>query len=126
MKQSKRTVFVCDDNSDSCELIKFVFELEGYEVVSCDNLEDCLSGALQNDFDAIVLDNRFGQVSSLEACREIRGFNRTVPIIFYSGEARAAEINKALEAGADAYLVKPNDFERLTGTVINFIKRGRS
>lgn len=122
MKQTKQTVFVCDDNSDSCELIKFVFELEGYEVVSCDNLADCLSGARQNNFDAIILDNRFGQVSSLEACREIRGFNRMVPIIFYSGEARTSEIDKAHEAGADAYLIKPNDFERLTETVINLIK----
>lgn len=122
MEQSKQTVFVCDDNADSCELIKMVFHLEGYEVVSCDNLEDCLSGARRNDFDAIILDNRFGHVSSLEACREIRGFNRSVPIIFYSGEARASEIDKAHEAGADAYLVKPNDFERLTETVINLIK----
>lgn len=122
MEQSNQTVFVCDDNADSRELIKMLFQLEGYEVVSCDNLEDCLSGALQNNFDAIILDNRFGQVSSLEACREIRGFNRMVPIIFYSGEARTSEIDKAHEAGADAYLIKPNDFERLTETVFNLIK----
>ena len=122
MEQQKRTVFVCDDNSDSCELIKFVFQVEGYKVVSCDNLEDCLSGARQNDFDAIILDNRFGQVSSLDACRKIRSFNQSVPIIFYSGEARASEIDKALKGGANAYLVKPNDFERLTGTVIGLIE----
>lgn len=123
MKQSKQIVFVCDDNADSCELIKFVFELEGYEVVSCDNLEDCLSEARQNKFDAIVLDNRFGQVSSLEACREIQAFNQNIPIIFYSGEARTSQMEKALKAGADAYLVKPNDFERLTRTVVSLIKK---
>lgn len=122
MEQQKRTIFVCDDNSDSCELVKFVFELEGYKVISCDNLEDCLSGARQNNFDAIILDNRFGQVSSLDACREIRSFNRSVPIIFYSGEARTSEIDKALQAGANAYLVKPNDFEQLTGTVTGLIE----
>ncbi len=122
MEQQKQTIFVCDDNTDSCKLIKSVFQLEGDEVVSCDNLEDCLSGASQNNFDAIILDNRFAQVSSLEACREIRGFNRSVPLIFYSGESRASEIEKALQAGANAYLVKPNDFERLTETVINLIK----
>lgn len=122
MEQLKQTIFVCDDNADSCELIKMVFQLEGYEVVSCDNLDDCLSQARQNNFNAIILDNRFGQVSSLEACREIREFNQSVPIIFYSGEARASEIDKALKAGANDYLVKPNDFERLTETVINLIK----
>jgi len=122
MEQSKQTIFVCDDNTDSCELIKMVFQLEGYKVTSCDNLQDCLSLARQNNFEAIILDNRFGQVSSLEACREIRGFNQTIPIIFYSGESRQSEIDKALKAGANAYLVKPNDFERLTKTVISLIK----
>lgn len=122
MEQTNRTVFVCDDNSDSCELIKFAFQLEGYKVTSCDNLDECLSQTRQNNFEAVILDNRFGQVSSLDACREIRGFSQSVPIIFYSGEARASEIEKALQAGADAYLVKPNDFERLTETVINLIE----
>ena len=122
MEQLKQTIFVCDDNADSCELIKMVFQLEGYEVASCDNLDDCLSQARQNNFDAIILDNRFGQVSSLEACREIPEFNQSVPINFYSGETRASEIDKALKAGANAYLVKPNDFERLTETEINLIK----
>ncbi len=43
MEQLKQTIFVCDDNADSRELIKMVFQLEGYEVASCDNLDDCLS-----------------------------------------------------------------------------------
>lgn len=123
MNEYKPTVFVCDDDADNCELIKFAFGLEGYEVTSCGNLEDCLSQARQKEFRAIILDNRFGQVSSLEVSRQIRSFDPTVPIVFYSGEVRASEIDKALATGADAYLVKPNDFEKLTKTVIELIER---
>lgn len=125
MTESKQTIFVCDDNADAAELIKFVFKLEGYEVESCDNLEDCLTGARQKNFQAIILDNRFGHVSSLEVSRQIRNSNPTVPIIFYSGEARQSEIDKALATGADAYLVKPQDFEKLTETVVGFIERAK-
>ncbi len=106
MEQTNRTIFVCDDNSDNCELIKFAFQLEGYKVTSCDNLDECLSQTQQNNFEAIILDNRFGQVSSLDACREIRGFNQSVPIIFYSGEARTSEIEKSVTIGRRCLLSK--------------------
>ncbi len=122
MKQSNRTVFVCDDNADTCELITFAFQLKGYQVISCDNLEECLSQARQKNFQAIILDNRFGQTSSLEVCKEIRGFDSGVPIVFFSGEVRDAEIDKALMAGANAYLVKPNDFEKLVPTTLELIE----
>ena len=125
MEQSEKTIFVCDDNTDNCELIKFVFGLKGYEVTACDNLEECLSQARQKNFQAIILDNRFGGDSSLEVCRQIRSFDRAVPIIFFSGEARQTEIDKALSTGANAYLVKPKDFEKLTETVINLIEENR-
>src|SRR5215213_9687292 len=117
MNQLKQTIFVCDDNTDNCELIKFAFKLKGYNVISCDNLEECLAQAREKNFQAIILDNRFGGVSSLEVSRGIRSFDSNIPIIFFSGEVRQAEIDKALAAGADVYLAKPMDFEKLTKTV---------
>lgn len=126
MNQLKQTIFVCDDNTDNCELIKFAFQLKGYEVVSCDNLEECLSQARQKAFQAIILDNRFGGASSLEVSRQIRSFDSTVPIIFFSGEARQTEIDRALATGANAYLIKPLDFETLTKTVIKLIEEAQT
>ena len=122
MNQANRTVFVCDDNADTRELITFAFQLKGYEVISCDNLEECLSEARAKNFQAIILDNRFGQTSSLEVCKEIRSFDSEIPIIFFSGEVRESEIDKALTAGANAYLIKPNDFEKLVSTTLGLIQ----
>lgn len=113
MKTTKPTILCVDDNKDNLELLAFIFEDRGFEVITCTSLEDCLSQTRQNQFSAIILDNRFGEESSLEACQEIREENPTIPIIFYSGEAREAEIQKALDACGDAYLVKPLDLEKL-------------
>lgn len=120
---SSKSIFVCEDDADSRELLRFVFELEGYTVTACDNLEECLSQARNGGFQAIILDNRLGGTSSVEVCRQIRTTHSTIPIIFYSGEARQAEINKALAAGANDYLVKPLDFEKLTQIVIGLIEK---
>ncbi len=123
MTQQNKSIFVCEDDADSSELLRFMFELEGYSVVACDNAEECLEQARQDKFQAIILDNRLGNVSSVEVCQQIRKTHPTLPIIFYSGEARRPEIDKALAAGADDYLVKPLDFERLLPIVAGLVKR---
>jgi DNA-binding response OmpR family regulator len=123
MNPLKQTILVCDDNRDSSELLKFAFNLEGFEVVIGDDLDRCLDEAVRKNFQAIILDNRFGNLSSIDVSRHIRRIDPNVPIIFYSGEARSSEIEKALSAGANAYLIKPLDFEKLTDTVIDLIKK---
>jgi CheY-like chemotaxis protein len=121
MEQSKQTVLCVDDNEDNCELLTFIFEQEGFEVTACQSIEECSIEIRKKKLSAVVLDNHFGDSTSLEICKEIRGFDSRLPIVFYSGEARPKEIEKALAAGANAYLIKPNDFANLTDTVIELI-----
>jgi DNA-binding response OmpR family regulator len=122
MQGSKYTILCVDDDKDNLDLLTFVFEHADFEVLACDSLDECLNHARNKKLDAIILDNRFGNQSSLDVCEEIRSFNPQIPIIFYSGEAREIEIHKVLDACADAYLVKPNDFEKLTQTVVQLIE----
>lgn len=123
MEAVKKSILCVDDNSDSRELLTFIFEENGFEVSACETLENCLSEARQKTFSAVILDNRFGNVTSLDACREIRSFNPTIPIIFYSGEARPAEIEKALEAGGNKYLTKPLGLSELVEAVKKLIEQ---
>jgi CheY-like chemotaxis protein len=121
MQDTKRAVLCVDDNKDNLDLMTFVFEDAGFDVTACDSLDECLHYARSKTLDAIVLDNRFGERSSLETCEEIRAFNPRIPIVFYSGETRQFEIDKALKMCGNAYLLKPNDFDKLTGTVTKLI-----
>ena len=118
MNTPKPSILCVDDDKDSLDLITFVFKNEGFEVTACDSLEECLSQIRQKHFSVIVLDNRFGNETSIEVCNELRSYNHHTPIVFYSGEARQSEIDKALECG-DAYLIKPMGFDKLTETVKN-------
>lgn len=121
MEHIKHTILCVDDNKDNCDLLSFVFGQEGFEVISCESVEECSIEIRKRKLSAVILDNHFGETTSLEVCKEIRDFDTSIPIIFYSGESRPKEIEKALQAGADAYLVKPNDFDKLTTTVNRFI-----
>ena len=125
MNTQKLNILCVDDDKDSLDLITFVFKNEGFEVTGCDSLEECLSQIRTNDFAAIVLDNRFGNETSIEFCEAFRSYKPNAPIVFYSGEARQSEIDKALECG-DAYLVKPIGFDKLTETVNKLIQEAHT
>ncbi len=122
MSQNKRSILCVEDDKDNSDLLTYLFESEGFDVTTCDTVEECLYHALQKNFDAIILDNRLGHTTTLGACQEIREHDPNVPIIYYSGESRPKEIEKALSECAVAYLVKPDDFEKLVPTIIRLIQ----
>ena len=124
MNESKSKILCVEDDKDTCELLSFVFEQAGYEIEACSKM-DCLKLIHEEKFIAYILDNWFEGTSGVEICERIRSFDLDTPIIFFSGEARKSEIDKALKAGANAYLVKPNDFEKLTETVTDLIEEQR-
>lgn len=122
MEAVKKSILCVDDSDDSREILEYLFKESGFEVTACKSLEDCLSAARRKTFSAVILDNRLLGGNSLEACREIRSLHPATPIVFYSGEARAAEIERALEAGADKYLIKPLGLSELVETVERLIE----
>lgn len=121
IKQLSYSVLCIEDDEDTCTLMRFVFEQEGFQVETC-SIEDCLKVVEKQAFSAIILDNYFGELNGVDICREIRRIHSTTPVIFFSGEVRPAEKRKALAAGANAYLIKPDDFEKLVETTLRFIK----
>jgi DNA-binding response OmpR family regulator len=62
-------------------------------------------------FDLYLLDAWLPQIDGFELCRRMRAFDRRTPILFFSGAAYEADKQKGLEAGADAYVTKPDIYE---------------
>ena len=124
-KHLSYSVLCIEDDEDTCLLMRFVFEQEGFQVETC-SVEDCLKVIQKQSFSAIILDNYFGHLSGVEICREIRKLHPVTPIVFFSGEVRPTEKEKALAAGGNAYLIKPDDFEKLIETTLRCIKEART
>jgi two-component system response regulator MprA len=55
-----------------------------------------------------------------ELCRRMRALNLRTPILFFSGAAYEADKKRGIEAGADAYLVKP-DIAGLVGSIARLV-----
>jgi DNA-binding response OmpR family regulator len=114
-----KTILYVEDNQDDCDLLAFVLGKEGFQVICCQTAQEGLRLAGQGGFSAIILDCRLRDASGIEVCRQIRTDDSETPIIFYSASAYPKDIGAGLQAGANDYLVKPNDF----GKIVEVLRR---
>ena len=97
----------------------------GYEAVIAASVTDALESARSGGLALCILDHWITESNGIDLCQQIRAFDSHTPIMFYSGAAYEADIQKGLAAGAQAYLVKP-DFDHLKPTIDRLIDEAGS
>jgi len=110
-------ILYVEEHAESCELLTIWLSGYGYELVTANTMSDGLGLAKSGAFDAYILSGKFIDGTGLDLCRLIRLFDPTIPIVFYSALARDSDLVAAVSAGAQAYLIKPNDFEQIEPTL---------
>ena len=110
-------ILYVEEHAESSELLALWLGGYGYELVSANTLSDGLSLAKSGTFNIYILSGKFIDGTGLDLCRLIRQFDPTTPIVFYSALARDSDLVAAVNAGAQAYLIKPNDFEQIASTI---------
>ena len=74
--------------------------------------------ALERSYDVVLMDIHMPEVDGLAATRMIREAGLTMPIVAVSADALAERRSAALQAGCNAYVTKPIDFDELL-TILN-------
>jgi DNA-binding response OmpR family regulator len=73
-------------------------------------------------FDLLILDRWFADEDGLELCRNVRSRFPELPIVFLSGAALPDDLERATEAGCNAYVVKPCDIDELARVVKQLVE----
>lgn len=110
-------ILYVEEHAESCELLTQWLNGSVYEVVSANTLSDGLRLAKRGTFVIYILSGKFIDGTGLDLCRQIRLFDSNTPVIFYSALSRDSDLAAAANAGAQAYLIKPNDFEQIEPTI---------
>jgi DNA-binding response OmpR family regulator len=102
-----------------------MLERQGHQVVSAATMAECVGLAGENCFDLYMLDDDYIDGTALQLCKRLREMTPQTPILFFSARAFERDRELALEAGASAYLNKPDDLFDIVQTV-NSILAGKS
>jgi DNA-binding response OmpR family regulator len=78
------------------------------------------------DYDAVLLDLMLPGLDGFSLCRALRGQNIAAPVLILSARDQVRDRVRALDCGADDYLVKPFAFEELLARLRALDRRGRN
>jgi two-component system response regulator ResD len=119
----KHRILCTDDDADTREVLRLLLELQGFEVTCAEDSEQAIRLATAEKFDLYLLDNWLPNIPGDLLCEKLRELDSTTPILFYSGAATDAEKARAIASGAQGYVVKPADPEKLTSEIMKLIRR---
>ena len=103
---SARRVLVCDDEPQILRALRVVLREAGFDVMPAATAQEALDAAALRPPDAAIVDLVLPDGDGIEVCRALREWS-SAPIIVLSALGDEDEKVRALEAGADDYVVKP-------------------
>ena len=121
----RRRVLCAEPHEDTCRLITLLLERQGHEVVSARTIAECVGLVDARGFDLYMVDDDYIDGTAIQLCKRLREMTPGTPILFFSAQAFRRDRDQALEAGATAYLTKPDDLFDIVATV-NSILSGKS
>lgn len=121
---SQKKILVVDDELDLVETIRFQLETEGFNVISAYNGEDALNLARTENPDLILLDIMLPKLDGYKVCRLLKFDEKykNIPIIMLTARAQEKDKIIGLETGADEYITKPFDMDKLLESVKAHLK----
>ena len=125
MSEIRPVVLNIDDDNNDRELLSRYLTKAGFQVVEAATGAEGIRLAVEFRPELILLDVRLPDLNGFEVCRRLRenAVTAHIPILQVSASYRdeAARV-QSLEAGADAYLMKPVERERLLTTVNSLLR----
>ena len=114
-----KRILAVDDSGSLRQMVSFSLKSAGYQVVEAVDGQDGLEKAKRGEFDLVLTDQNMPRMDGLTLIRSLRGLAsyQKVPILVLTTEASNEMKQKGRAAGANGWLVKPFDPQRLIEVV---------
>lgn len=123
-KMDPKVLLVIEDDETMRSALKRIFEMDGFIVkMAADGME--LSGILDDTSpDLILMDIGLPWLNGFELAQMLKEHKdlKKIPLIFVSGKTGDDDIKRAFEIGADDFIKKPFEIEKLKKTVATLLK----
>ncbi len=121
---STHALLVIEDDPMTAKLLKLLFAGEGFEVVTAGNRKEILTALSQKPLpDAVLLDVLLPDTNGFELLAKMRAHPalRELPVIMLTAAASRDDVLQGLLNGADGYVTKPFDMDRVVSAVCDVL-----
>jgi len=108
-------VLIAEDDQDSRELLKWILEKLGYQVVSASDGKQAWDAFRRGRFRLVITDVLMPEIDGFELCKRIRSHKQSkyTYVIMITALIGKKDYLEGMEAGADDFVTKPFDPDEL-------------
>lgn len=119
----KQTILIIEDERSISNFICRALTANDYKAIPAFRGKEGMSLFFSHSPDLVLLDLGLPDTDGLDILAQLRGLPREVPIIIISARDRESEKVKALDMGADDYVVKPFGVSELLARIRSALRR---
>ena len=121
-----KTILYVEDNEFNRKIVRQLLVATTYRLLEATDGEQGVAAAQEARPDLILMDIQLPKLSGLDATRQLRQDPRTaaIPIIVVTSFALSGDDQRALEAGATAYLAKPYSPRQMLELIRKLVPEG--
>ena len=124
---SKPRVLIVEDNVDNYELVRFLLERAGYDVISAVTGREGVDMARRERPDLILMDLAMPEMDGWDATKVLKADETTrhIPILALTARTLPADRKRAIDAGCDGYISKPIKVATFDRLVMNLVRQAK-
>ncbi|HXS20245.1 MAG TPA: response regulator transcription factor [Steroidobacteraceae bacterium] len=120
--QKQLRILLVDDDAELAGMMTEYFARSGHRLDCAYNGRDGLVRALEEHYDAVVLDVMLPTINGFSVLQRLRQRSR-MPVIMLTARIRRDDVIAGLNGGADDYLTKPFDADELLARIQAVLRR---
>jgi CheY-like chemotaxis protein len=118
-----KKILIVEDHADMRELLSWQIELMGFVPITAKHGKEGVEKAISEKPNLVLMDIMMPGMDGRETARALRANpeTREIPILAATALFRDSDLRSCLEAGCNAYIVKPFTFQELQTKLREFI-----
>jgi DNA-binding NtrC family response regulator len=110
-------ILVVDDDENIRKVLKTILEDEGYTVDEAENAKKAIEKSRRNVYNLALIDIRLPDMEGIELLTKMKDTVPKMRKIIITGYPTLQNAIEAVNRGADAYILKPFDMEKVLATI---------
>jgi DNA-binding response OmpR family regulator len=127
-EENENTIMVVEDNEDVAYLLKFMLEREGFNVLTAEDGRQATALIVgEEPPDLVLLDIMIPFVNGFQLLEKIKNTAgwQDVPVVMLTSKSQEGDVVRALENGAEDYIIKPFQSDELLARLKSILKKSK-